>query len=76
MVAIDGSTTACAALLAAGALAAAYDAQLTAVHVLPPTEFRIARVGPVRPIQAQRPEPFEDQVLLDARDLAWPTAVC
>ena len=71
LLATSGSDASQQATIIAADLASTFNAQLTIVHVLAPLEYRAARLGPTVPIIQRLDDPLTDQVLLDARRVAW-----
>lgn len=55
----------------AAEMAAAVNASLRIVHVVPPIEYRVGRLAPMRAVERKLDNPFESCVLRSARELAW-----
>lgn len=71
VLATSGSRASIEATVFAAELAAALTASLRIVHVVPPIEYRVGAFAPMRAVPRRLTDPFENQVLCDARELAW-----
>jgi nucleotide-binding universal stress UspA family protein len=71
LLATNGSPSARAATSLAADLAATFDAALRIIHVVAPIEYRVGRLTPTRPIERKLDCPYDNPVLLEARQLAW-----
>jgi nucleotide-binding universal stress UspA family protein len=71
VLATSGSRSAIEATVFAAELAVAFNAALRIVHVVPPIEYKVGRLAPMRPVQRKLTDPFESLVLRQARELAW-----
>lgn len=75
LVAASGSAASRRATAIAAELACTFDAELTILHVIPATEYRTTRLGPILPINRRLDDPLTNDVLLDARRIAWTRGV-
>jgi nucleotide-binding universal stress UspA family protein len=75
LVAASGSPASRHATAIAAELASTFDAEFTIVHVIPATEYRTARLGPILPINRQLNDPLTSDVLREARRSAWTRGV-
>ena len=71
LLATSGSAASRHATMIAADLASTFGAQLTILHVIAPTAYRLARLGPIQPISRQLDDPLTSDVLRDARRVAW-----
>jgi len=71
VLATSGSRASIEATVFAAQLAAALTASLRIVHVVPPIEYRVGAFAPMRAVPRRLTDPFENQVLCEARELAW-----
>jgi nucleotide-binding universal stress UspA family protein len=71
LIAVDDTPAGRRTLASGLAQAAAQDAEVTVVHVVPPHRWRIARLGPVRAVPSRVRDPLESPVLRDARRLGF-----
>ena len=71
LLATSGSAASRHATAIAADLASAFDAELTILHVVAPSAYRLARLGPILPISRQLDNPLANEVLRDARRVAW-----
>lgn len=69
--ATSGSPASQRAVEVAAAIAAEHGDELVIVHVQPPGEVRVARLGPTVVSCCWLQDPYSEPVLLDARQLAW-----
>ena len=71
LIAVDDTPAGRRTLVSGLAQAAARDAEVTVVHVVPARRYRLARMGPPRAIPARVRDPLESRVLRDARRLGF-----
>src|SRR4051812_34407017 len=71
LLATDGSAAARLATRVAARVAAGQDAELILLHVTAPTEHRVGRVAPTMPLTRRLDDPLANQVLANARSLAF-----
>jgi nucleotide-binding universal stress UspA family protein len=71
LAAASGSTASERATEVAAAIAAEHGGELVIVHVQPPQEVRVARLGPTLVGCRWLDDPYSEPVLLQARRLAW-----
>ena len=69
--ATSGSGSSIEATLFAVEMAAAINATLRILHVIPPIEYRVGRLAPMLALERKLDDPFENCVLRRARELAW-----
>jgi nucleotide-binding universal stress UspA family protein len=75
IVAASGSDASRRAVAVAADLANTFDARLTILHVLPPLRYRVGRLAPTLPVTERLDDPLSNQLLLDARQVAWARGV-
>lgn len=73
--AVSGSAASQRATIVAAALASEHAGELVIVHVRPPSEMRVVRLGPAVVRTRWLDDPFGEPVLLQARRLAWTSGV-
>ena len=71
LLATSGSAASRHATAIAADLASTFDAELTILHVIAPSAYRLARLGPILPISTRLDDPLSNVVLRDARRVAW-----
>jgi nucleotide-binding universal stress UspA family protein len=76
LIAVDDTPAGRRTLISGLAQAAARDAEVTVVHVVPARRFRVARMGPSRAVPMRVRDPLESPVLRDARRLGFAHGVC
>jgi nucleotide-binding universal stress UspA family protein len=69
--ATSGSPASQRATAVASAIAAEHGRELVVVHVLPPREVQVVRLGPTVARPCWLDDPYSKPVLLQARRLAW-----
>jgi len=76
LIAVDDSPSGRRTLISGLAQAAAQDAEVTVVHVVPPRRYRVARMGLPRAVPVRVRDPLESPVLRDARRLGFDHGIC
>ena len=71
LIAVDDTAAGRRTLISGLAQAAAQNAGVTVVHVVPARRHRVARMAPARPVPTRVRDPLESAVLRDARRLAF-----
>ena len=69
--AVSGSPASCRAVEVGASLTAENGGKLIVVHVTPPTQLRVVRLGPTTIGTGWLGDPYAEPILLDARRLAW-----
>jgi nucleotide-binding universal stress UspA family protein len=73
--ATSGSPASQRATVVAATIASEHGGELFVVHVRPPVELRVVRLGPTTVSARWLDDPFSEAVLLEARQLAWENGI-